>query len=409
LKTAAPLGVAAGAGVTVGVGVGIGADADPADPLGAFCAHAVVARAGIKGRPGGGRLQGMRFAVKDVFAIAGETACFGNPTWLATHAPATTSATAVRQLLDAGASLTGVTLTDELAFSLTGENAHYGTPINSANPARVPGGSSSGSAAAVAGGVVDFALGTDTGGSVRVPASHCGLFGFRPTHGAVSTEGVLPFAPRFDTVGWFARDAVTLAAVGDVLLPPARAAREPPRQARLPTDATALLAPAMSAEILPQARAAARRLGLALDEEPVGGGDAGPLESWLSIYVPLQAGEIDRLHRQWIEREQPRFGPVIAGRITSALAVLDACGLLILPSAAEVAPPRGQTGEQLDAGTGRSLTLSAIASLGGLPQLSLPLCSVEGLPVGLSLVAAPGQDRRLLALALGLASSPTDD
>jgi amidase len=121
-------------------------------------------------------------------------------------------------LLEAGATIAGKTHTEEMAFSLTGENAHYGTPLNPAAPHRVPGGSSSGSAAAVAGRLVDFAIGSDTGGSVRAPASFCGVYGIRPTHGRISLNGVCPLAPIFDTVGWFARDPALLARVGDVLL-----------------------------------------------------------------------------------------------------------------------------------------------------------------------------------------------
>src|SRR5262249_8171304 len=103
-------------------------------------------------------------------------------------------------------------------YSLTGENAHYGTPINVNAPGRIPGGSSSGSAAAVAGGLVDFAVGSDTGGSVRAPASFCGIYGIRPTHGRGSLDGACPPAPSFDTCGWFARDPVLLERVGRVLL-----------------------------------------------------------------------------------------------------------------------------------------------------------------------------------------------
>ena len=122
-------------------------------------------------------------------------------------------------LARAGAVFVGKTQMDELAWALQGENAHYGTPVNPAAPCRIPGGSSSGSAAAVAAGFCDPALGTDTAGSVRVPASYCGVFGFRPTHGAVSMFGCVPLAPSFDTLGWFARDAATLQRGGDALLP----------------------------------------------------------------------------------------------------------------------------------------------------------------------------------------------
>lgn len=170
--------------------------------------------------PGSGRgpLQGLSFTVKDVFAVAGHRSSAGNPDWLRTHEPAADHAPAVRRLLEAGADLRGAAHTDELMYSLGGENYHYGTPVNPHGQDRIPGGSSSGSAVAVAAGSVDFALGTDTGGSVRVPSSYCGVFGFRPTHGAVPLEGVIPLAPGFDTVGWIAGSAELLFKVGRVLL-----------------------------------------------------------------------------------------------------------------------------------------------------------------------------------------------
>src|SRR3954453_5635889 len=165
-----------------------------------------------------GPLRGLRFAVKDLIDVAGHRTGCGNPTWLATHPPASVSAVCVEQLLAAGAQCEGKTITDELAFSLLGENHHYGTPLNPAAPDRVPGGSSSGSASAVACGLVDFAIGTDTGGSVRVPASNCGIWGWRPSHGLISVAGVMPFAPTLDTVGVFTRSAELLQRIAAVLL-----------------------------------------------------------------------------------------------------------------------------------------------------------------------------------------------
>src|SRR6478736_6069769 len=165
-----------------------------------------------------GPLRGLSFAVKDLIDIAGHRTGCGNPTWLATHPPAEVSAICVEQLLSAGAQCEGKTIADELAFSLLGENHHYGTPLNPAAPNRVPGGSSSGSASAVACGCVDFAVGTDTGGSVRVPASNCGVWGLRPSHGFISVAGVNPFAPTFDTVGILATSAEILQRAASVLL-----------------------------------------------------------------------------------------------------------------------------------------------------------------------------------------------
>ena len=186
----------------------------PDDPLGAFCRENHAALSGS----GTGPLAGLTFAAKDVFDIAGSRTGFGNPVWLESHPPATATAPAVQCLLDAGADMVAKTITDELTYSLSGQNAHYGTPVNTSAPGRICGGSSSGSASAVAGASVDFALGTDCGGSVRLPASYCGILGIRPSHGRVSLEGVAPFTWSFDVAGWFARDADVFAAVGHALL-----------------------------------------------------------------------------------------------------------------------------------------------------------------------------------------------
>src|SRR5256714_3831115 len=189
---------------------------------------------------GSGMLDGLCFAVKDVIDVAGwKTGC-GNPTWRDSHPSAVANAVCVEQLLRAGARCVGKTISDELAFSLLGQNHFYGTPLNPQAPNRVPGGSSSGSASAVACGLVDFALGTDTGGSTRVPASNCGIWGFRPSHGFVSVAGVNPLAPSFDTVGVLAQSADVLEKVGLVLLPGTPASPNKPTTIHLIREAFAL-------------------------------------------------------------------------------------------------------------------------------------------------------------------------
>src|SRR5579872_6848015 len=185
------------------------------DPYNAFCRHTDVALEGASAGP----LHGLTFAAKDVFDVAGYRTGNGNPVWLQTHTPAARTASAIERLIAAGSTMVGKTQTDEMAYSLNGENVHYGTPTNPRAPGRIPGGSSSGSAVAVAGGLVDFALGTDCGGSVRLPASFCGIYGLRPTHGLIATDGVIDLAKSFDTVGWFARDPQTMRRVGEVLVP----------------------------------------------------------------------------------------------------------------------------------------------------------------------------------------------
>ena len=186
------------------------------DSVGAFIPGERTRRASAASGP----LAGLSFAAKDLFDVAGTVTGYGNPDWAATHAPATRDALVITQLLQAGASLTGKTKTVELAYGLTSENVWQGTPKNPAAPDRFPGGSSCGSAAAAAAGLVDFAMGSDTGGSVRIPASYCGVFGIRPSWGAVSLTGACPLGPDYDTAGWFAQSATMLRRVGDVLLPP---------------------------------------------------------------------------------------------------------------------------------------------------------------------------------------------
>src|SRR6266550_446595 len=167
---------------------------------------------------GSGSLDGLCFAVKDVIDVAGcKTGC-GNPTWRDSHPTAVAHAVCVEQLLRAGASCVGKAICDELAFSLLGENYFDGTPLNPRAPDRVPGGSSSGSASAVACGLVDFALGTDTAGSARIPASNCGIWGFRPSLHRISESGILPFAPSSSTVGVFANNLTVMKKVMSVLL-----------------------------------------------------------------------------------------------------------------------------------------------------------------------------------------------
>ena len=384
-----------------------------------FCRHQSVRRAGRVA----GRLSGTTFALKDVFAVQGITACYGNPTWLATHTPAERTAPAVQALLDAGATLVGLTLTDELALSLTGENAHYGTPVNPNAPGRVPGGSSSGSACAVAAGLVSFALGTDTGGSVRVPASHTGVFGFRPSHAAVSCEGVLPLAPRFDAPGWFARDAPLLDRVGDVLLPPSAAIDAPARLLVWPElerfcDPEAWRAASNAAVRLASA------LGVPLAEHASSESAPKPKE-WLDSYFALQNAELRAAHGDWIAQHRDAFGALIGGRMAHVLAASAAAVLpaetrqralcheltrvlatgawLVVPSAPGAAPLRGLPDAAIDAYTTRALTLCAPASLVGLPQLSLPLARSDAAPLGISLIGARGSDRALLRAAVQIA------
>jgi amidase len=361
---------------------------------------------------GTGPLAGLTFAAKDLFDVAGYPTGGGSPIVLAMSGIKTRTAPTVQRLLDAGARFVGKTVTDELAFSMNGQNAHFGSPINGAAPQRISGGSSSGSASAVSNRLCDLALGTDTGGSVRAPASHCGLLGLRPTHGRVSLHGALDLAPSFDTCGWFTRDAQTFARVADVLL----GADPVPAPTRLlwPTDLWALLAPAAE----PTARAAAERAQTVLGRaEPM----TVVLESLDAMYWHfrhLQGREAWTTDGPLIERYAPPLGPGVAERFAFSRGVTDAqvaeatafrarftahlealLGVLLLPTMPDIAPLRSDTDAALEDYRNRAIRLLCAAGLAGLPQLSLPLAGRDGAPMGLSLLGPRGSDRALVAMA----------
>ena len=388
------------------------------DPLGAFCREN---HAALDGAPDG-PLAGLTFAVKDVFHIAGHRTGFGHPDWLRTHPPAESTALVVRQLLDAGARMVGKALTDELTYSLSGQNVHYGTPVNTAAPDRIPGGSSNGSVSAVAGGLADFALGTDCGGSVRLPASYCGVLGIRPTHGRVPVDGVLPFGPSFDAVGWFARDASVFRTVGDVLLDEDAEAAVSGRLLYA-ADAFGLVEPRVGECLEPAVVAAAAAVGPLVQVTVSPGG----LAEWYDAFRVIQAYEIWGNLGLWIGETRPEIGPGIRERLEFAARVepwmvasandvrrsvrarmdeLLADGdVLCLPTSPRVAPLKEAPFDDLEVRfRQQAMNLLCIAGLAGLPQVSLPLATLDSLPLGLSLVGRRGADQRLLALAGALMS-----
>jgi amidase len=384
------------------------------DQLNAFVPHGQIEINGSAHGP----LVGVTFAVKDIFDVAGVVTGRGNLDWLTSHAPAVANAPAVDALLGAGARLVGKTITEELAFSVIGTNPYYGTPKNVAAPGRVPGGSSSGSAAAVGGGAVPLALGSDTGGSVRVPASYNGIYGMRPSHGRISLDGVMPLAPSFDTVGWFAREPGLFATAGRVLLEDDAPGGRPAR-VLVATDAFARLEPGVEKALQSAVQHIEQRLGAA---EAVIVSEDG-LDAWYDAFRVLQGAEAWAAHGAWVEQARPRLGPMLQERLrfisTITAAQIAAAenarqrirarldGLLgddvvlILPSAAGVAPRIDAAVAEHEAVRARVIGITCIASLGGLPQVSLPLGRMAAGPVGLSLVAARGRDAMLLDLVAG--------
>jgi amidase len=390
-----------------------------ADSLGAFCTHAP--RTPRSGRASG-PLSSLMFAVKDLIDVEGMRTGGGNPDWLKDQSPAERNAYAVARALDGGATFVGKTVTDELAFSLTGLNVHYGMPINPRAPDRTPGGSSSGSASVVAAGLVDFALGTDTGGSVRVPTSYCALYGIRPTHDRISLDGVMRFAPSFDTVGWFARDAATLQLVGETLLPGFSTQAAVAKVLRV-DDAFLRADPetrALCDALLERAAALVKECGQ-VTVCPTS------LEEWTLVFRTLRSIEVWRNKGPWIERAKPRFGTEIARNFAVASKTTEADVartrpvrhaiqqslddlladnvVLALPTTPGPPPLRGASDGELDKLRDRTQALTCIAGLGALPQISIPAGTVGGGPVGVSFIAARGRDEQLLSLAIRLAAA----
>ncbi len=370
-----------------------------------------------------GPLAGLGFGVKDLFDIAGYPTSGGQPFLLAMSGIKTRTAPTVQKLLDAGARFVGKTITDELAFSMNGQNAHFGNPINGGAADRISGGSSSGSASAVSNRLCDFALGTDTGGSVRAPASHCGLYGLRPTQGRVSLQGVLDLSPSFDTCGWFTRDVATFARVVDVLL--GDDATPLPAQVKLllPTEVWGLLAPEVVAAHAPARARFEAAFGAAAPVDVV-------LESFDAMYWHfrhLQGREAWMVDGPLITRHAPPLGPGVAQRFAWASQVTDeqvaaatvfrsrlrqqlaarlgADGVLLMPTMPDVAPLISADEAGLESYRNRAIQMLCIAGLAGFPQLSLPLSTREGAPLGLSLLGPPGSDRSLVALAERLAAA----
>lgn len=373
----------------------------------------------IRGRPGG-PLAGRSFVAKDLYAIAGHRIANGNPVWFANHQPCAAHAAAVQRLLDAGAELTGIAICDEFFYSLLGTNAHYGSPKNPRAPGRVTGGSSCGSAAAVAAGLCDLALGSDTGGSVRIPAAFCGLYGLRPTHGRIDATGVTPMAPSFDTVGHFADEADLFATAGRVLLD----------EDAVPGEVSRLLVWSEGFEIadgvIRDALAPViERLRAHLpDPEPVAIA-GGEIDRWRDAFRVLQGGEIQHTLLPFLQAQDARLGPGIKERFAMAAAItpeeiaaarpvraaararlldLIAPGtLLMLPASATLPPEASVDGlPDHEAFRRRTQQLTCPAVLSGLPQVSLPATRAQGCPVGIGFMAWRGGDEALLDLAVRL-------
>jgi Asp-tRNA(Asn)/Glu-tRNA(Gln) amidotransferase A subunit family amidase len=377
----------------------------------------------LVGPTSAGVLDGLSVAVKDLFAVAGERIGAGNPSWLQTRETEAEHAPVIDRLLGCGAHIVGIAQTDEFAYSLSGTNAHYGTPPNPAFPDGVSGGSTSGPTSAVALCEASIGLGTDTAGSTRVPASYQGLVGIRTTHGVLSTEGVLPLAPSFDAVGWITRDVATSALVAEALFDRGPGATTPGGF----DGSTTLRIPVLEAWATPEVRGAFSIVLTALAHEgvipPIEDVDLRPdlVERWFTAFRTLQGWEAWRSHGTWVSAHRQAVGPDVAERFDTASRVtsddasaardeIDAArgeirdlldgAVIALPAASGPAVRRSATRAEVEVARTATIHLTFLASVSGAPAVALPLLEAEGgHPVGLSLIGSPGHDRALLDLA----------
>lgn len=371
--------------------------------------------AGAANRP----LGGLTAVVKDMYDIAGERTGSGNPDWLAQQQPAAKNAGAIQNLLDAGATITGKTICDEFFFSVAGINAHYGMPINPRAPGRIPGGSSSGSASATAANACDFALGSDTGGSVRVPASFCGIYGLRPTLNRVDLSGVQAMAHSFDVPGWFATGPGVFRKLGPILLDDKRVPANIERVLVL-EDAFAQA----DAEVATLLRAALEFM--TDDLPPYIHTHIAPdgFDGWRECFRVIQSYEVWETFGAFVQKHKPKIGPGVRERMEFAASVTKAQveaaravhararehvqshvppgTVLALPTAPCVAPRLDMSAQDLESFRVRVMRLTCIAGMGGLPQVNIPIGTVSGLPVGLSFIGWKGGDEALLDLAYAL-------
>jgi len=378
-------------------------------------------RAEIKGS-GEGPLKGLSFVAKDLFDVDGYPTAGGNPDWASDNPIPSKNAWAVQTLLDAGADLIGKVITDEFSYGILGENAFYGTPLNSAAPDRVPGGSSSGTAAAVGAKICDFGIGTDTGGSVRVPASFCGLYGIRPTHGRLDLSGMMPQAPTSDTTGWLAHAPDTFCAVSGVML----GEQIPlPKLDRLvvAVDAFGFANTDVSKALEPLVETLARMANEVVEDVMAPAG----ISTWGRAQRILQPAEAWDTFKDWVNRCNPRVsfnvarGLLIGSMVTDAdkqwaamirreararlRYLLPPGSALVMPTTPCPAPKKNLPLDQQNEVRELILGLAGLGGLCGLPQVNVPGALVDGIPVGLSILTGPNEDSTAVALASELGAS----
>ena len=388
------------------------------DRVNAFCRHTHVELKGQKT----GSLAGLTFGAKDIFDVADHPTAFGSPAWAKTHPIAKNTAPVIENLIQNGASLVGKTHTDELTYSILGINAHFGTPVNSAAPMHIPGGSSSGSACAVAAKLVDFAIGSDTGGSVRAPASFCGIYGIRPTHGRISLKHARPLAKSFDTVGWFARNPNLLQQVGEVLFNEKIISQNNVSNQFEPLflqEAWDVLSPDLAKLV----KAELYKIPFFQNAQSI---SISPhtLVDWANTFRIIQGAEIWQEHGAWAQLNIEQMGPGIKERFIAAsnlnleeikgalnardkikkclTSALSKKQILIIPTASNLPPLLSSTSIEFDRFRTESFRILCIAGLGGTPQINLPLIKIDNIPFGISIVGPTHTDMALLQIACAI-------
>ncbi|WP_282093351.1 amidase [Epibacterium ulvae] len=396
-------------------------DADITDPLNAWCHYPQV-----KPEPAPkGSLSGKTLAVKDIFPVAGYPSGWGQPTRLTKAGIEQKTHIEVQKLIDAGAACLGKSQCEELCYSLMGINKHYGAPINTRAPERLTGGSSSGSAALVAGGAVDIATASDTAGSVRAPASFCGLVGLRPSHGVLSLKDTMPLAPSFDVFGWYAKDIRTYATVADILLAKQKASKPLSRLICVENIAD-LLAGEAERNAFAEASKAVKAYFTANTTHSL---PDGFFENAAEAFKIIQGYEAAQALGPWVLENKPDletaiqerfdFGAKISttdvqkattrradiGHILADL--LGSDGVLLLPTVPSCAPLRSTIAPELNKFRTAMLRLLCLSGLSKMPQITLPLGHVHGAPFGISLLAPMGHDRALITTAREILDAAT--
>ncbi|GEP73066.1 hypothetical protein FD12_GL002134 [Lentilactobacillus rapi DSM 19907 = JCM 15042] len=370
-----------------------------------------------------GILNGLAFSVKDVMAVTGHITGLGNPTWTATHQPAKSNAIAITKLLNNGATLDGITVSDEFMFSIKGSNYHYGDPLNPKHPDCFTGGSSSGSASAVSSGLVDFALGTDTGGSVRVPASYCGIYGFRPSHDLSMLAGIAPLATSFDTVGVLTKSSSILKKVGQVLYS---------GNVRLDLKKIYYLDNSITQSLGAEYQQELGRIGKSLGIQKTRFQPVNfSLDLLYNAFKRIQGFQAWSNYGKWISKHPQDIGPDIADHFAFAKVVKSDIGLkeaietktkfakllnglltnqaiLILPTTSSTAPNKNEDFKKIERLRAQTQKLTTIAGMAGTPQVAIPI-SQSGKDYSISIISGVNTDRSLLSLATKLKGGMLND